>query len=51
MAGFVDAILIDDHRVNQTAKFDQRVPVASVARQTRHFDCEHSTDTAAFTDR
>ncbi|ESY79546.1 hypothetical protein X740_16690 [Mesorhizobium sp. LNHC221B00] len=31
-------ILIDDHSANQATKFDQRVPVAPVASQTRHLD-------------
>ena len=50
MARFIGPILIDDHRANQTAKLDQRVPVPPVARQTRRLDGEHGTD-AAFTDR
>src|SRR5450759_4376047 len=50
MARFIGPILIDDHRTNQTAKLDQRVPVAPIARQTRRLDGEHGTD-AALTDR
>src|SRR6476619_5821173 len=50
MPRLIDAILIDDHRPNQTAKLDQRVPVPPVARQTRRLDGEHSAD-AALTDR
>src|ERR1700686_3680753 len=50
MALFIGPILIDDHRTNQTAKLDQRVPVAPIARQTRCLDGEHGTD-AALTDR
>src|SRR6516164_7975522 len=50
MAWFIRSILIDDHRADQAAKFDQRVPVASVARQARRLDGKHGTN-AAFTDR
>ena len=50
MPRLVYTILIDDHRANQTAKLDQRVPVAPVARQTRRLDGEHGTN-AALTDR
>src|SRR5450759_2316613 len=50
MARFIGPILIDDYCADQTAKLDQRVPVAPIARQTRRLDGEHGTD-AAFTDR
>src|SRR5215472_10095903 len=50
MARFIGSILIDDHCADQPAKFDQRVPVASVARQARRLDRKHGTD-ATFTDR
>src|SRR6266446_8455153 len=50
MARFIGPILIDDHRADQTAKLDQRVPVAPVARQTRRLDGEQGTN-AALTDR
>src|ERR1700692_588968 len=50
MAWFIRSILIDDHRADQAAKFDQSVPVASVARQARRLDRKHGTN-AAFTDR
>lgn len=49
MAWFIDSILIDNQRANQSAKFDQRVPVASIARQTRHLDRKDGTD-AGFAD-
>jgi hypothetical protein len=50
MAWFIRSILIDDHRADQAAKFDQSVPVASIARQARRLDGKHGTN-AAFTDR
>src|SRR3974377_861783 len=50
MAWFIHSILIDDHRADQAAKFDQRVPVASVAPQRRPPDAKHASN-AAFTDR
>src|SRR3954452_14125586 len=46
MPRLVYTILIDDHRADQTAKLDQRVPVAPVARQTRCLDGEHGTNAA-----
>src|SRR5580765_3262605 len=49
MAWFIGSILIDDHCADQAAKFDQRVPVASVARQARRLNRKHGAD-ATFTD-
>src|SRR3954470_13060155 len=50
MPRLVYSILIDDYRADQTAKIDQRVPVAPIARQTRCLDGEHGTN-AALADR
>ena len=50
MAWLIRSILIDDHRADQTAKLDQCVPVAPIARQTRRLDGEHGAN-AAFADR
>src|SRR4249920_4073421 len=50
MAWFIRSILIDDHRADQAAKFDQSVPVASIARQARRLDGKHGTN-APLTDR
>src|SRR3954452_1781265 len=50
MPRLVYTILIDDHRADQTAKLDQRVPVTPVAPQTRRLDGKHGT-TAALADR
>jgi hypothetical protein len=46
----VHTFLINDLRADQAAKFDQRVPFASIARQARRLDGKHGTN-AAFTDR
>src|SRR3954454_15611875 len=50
MPRLVYTILIDDHRADQAAKLDQRVPVAAVARQTRRLDGEYGAN-AALADR
>src|SRR5208283_2850593 len=50
MTWFIDAVLIDDQRADQTAELDQRVPVTPISRQTRCLDGEHSTH-MAFADR
>src|SRR5215469_9545269 len=50
MPRLVYTVLVDDNRTNQTAELDQRVPVASVARQTRRLNREHGTD-ATLADR
>ena len=46
----VDAILVDDQGPDQAAEFQQRMPVAAVARQTGGFQRQHSAD-AALADR
>ena len=38
VAGIVDAVLIDDQRVDQAAELQQSVPVSSVAREPRRLD-------------
>ena len=38
MARIVDAVLVDDQRADQAAELEQRVPVATVARQPRCLD-------------
>ncbi len=48
LARVVDAIFVDDQRIDETAELEQRVPVATVARKPRGFDTEHCThDTLA----
>ncbi len=46
MARIIDPIFIDNERGNQTAKLQQRVPIAAIARQPRGFDRHHRTNTA-----
>src|ERR1700728_4404804 len=41
MARIVDFVLVDDDGPDQSTELDQRVPVATVARQSRRFDCQH----------
>ena len=38
MAGFVDAVFVNDDRADKAAELDQRMPVAAVARQTGGLD-------------
>jgi hypothetical protein len=45
-AGIIDSVLIDDQAADQSAKFKQRVPVASVARQARRLDRHDGADPA-----
>jgi hypothetical protein len=49
-ARVVDAVLVDDERVNHSAELEECVPFASVARKTRGFDRQNAAD-AALTDR
>src|SRR4029077_19261777 len=41
MARIVDSVLVDDDGPDQSTELDQRVPVATVARQSRRFDRQH----------
>jgi hypothetical protein len=45
MARIVDPVLVDEDGADQSTELDQRVPVASVAGETRSLDREHGTDT------
>src|ERR1700680_4490370 len=40
MAGFVDAVFVNDDRADKAAELDQRMPVAAVARQAGGLDRE-----------
>ena len=50
MSRIIDPVFVDEDGPDQSAKLNQRVPVAPIARQSGRLDCEHGTD-AAFTDR
>ena len=41
--GIVDAIVIDDQRLHESADLQQRVPFATVSGQPRRLDGEHGT--------
>lgn len=41
MTGVIDAILIDDQRIDQTAELEERVPISSVAGEPRCLDRNH----------
>lgn len=42
--GIIDAIKVDDTRLDKPAQFEQVVPVPAVARQPRSVKAEHGTD-------
>src|SRR5215470_2523511 len=50
MARIIDSVLVDDDRPDKSTELNQCVPVATVARQSRRLDCEHSAD-ATLTNR
>src|SRR5271166_144667 len=45
MARIVDPVLVDEDGADQSTELYQRVPVASVAGETRSLDREHGADT------
>src|ERR1700722_13113981 len=45
MARIVDPVLVDEDGAGQSTELYQRVPVASVAGETRSLDREHGADT------
>src|SRR5260370_28895499 len=46
MARVVGSVLVHDQRADEAAELDQRVPVATVAREPGRLDREHGADTA-----
>lgn len=46
LRGIIDALRIDQQCTHDAAELQQRVPVATVARQARCFDAQHRTDFA-----
>src|SRR5690242_595088 len=43
-SGIIDAFFVDDERVGERADFQQPVPIAARARQTRDLQAEHSSN-------
>src|SRR6185295_19440699 len=50
MPRIIDSVLVYDDGPDKSTELNQRVPVAAVTSQSRHFDREYRTD-AAFADR
>ena len=44
MARLVDATLVDDARLDETAQFEDVVPVTSVSRDARRHETEHRSE-------
>ena len=46
----IDAVLIDDHRADESTEFEERVPITTIARQSGGLDRQNGAN-PAFTDR
>lgn len=46
MTWVIDPVFVNDEGPNQTAKLQKRMPISTIACQTRCFDRYHRTDTA-----
>ena len=46
LRGVVDAVLVEDQRMGQTADLEQRMPIDVVSRQARGLEAEHDTGSA-----
>ena len=44
MSRIIDPVFVDEDGTNQSAKLNQRVPVAPIASQSGRLDREHGTD-------